>query len=208
MIKVHHLQYSRSHRVLWLLEELGVPYELIRYPRDENFRAPPALQSVHPLGKSPVIEDGSLILGESAVILSYINVRFGGGRFAPPPGSDGWFAHEEWLQYVESTAAFPIMVKRIGAITGGLSERMEQFVGPTLTKTLDHISQAVGSEDYLTGTEFRLADIQMAYPLELASRGGMLNQHPGVEAYLARLSARPAFQRAVEMGGPMLPDAR
>ncbi|MEP9378833.1 glutathione S-transferase family protein [Aquabacter sp. CN5-332] len=205
MITVHHLDFSRSHRVLWLLEEFGLTYELVRYKRDANFKAPPALAAIHPLGKSPVIQDGALTLAESAVILEYINTRYGGGRLAPPPGSDAYFVHEEWLQFVESTAAFPIMMTRIGALTGGLSERMAQFVSPVLQKTLDYISSAVSTGAYLSGDRFQLADIQMAYPLEIASYGGMLGAYPQLTEYLDRLKARPAFERAVEKGGPMMP---
>jgi glutathione S-transferase len=205
MIVVHHLAYSRSHRILWLLEELGLPYEIVRYERDANFRAPPELAKVHPMGKSPVIVDGELTLGESAVILSYINARYGGGRLAPPAGSIPWYAHEEWLQYAESTAAFPIMMMRIGAIAGGLSEGMANFIKPVLGRTLNHIGAAVSAHEWLTGPDFTLADIQIAYPLEMASSLGVLDAYAPVLAYRERLAARPAFVKAVEIGGPMLP---
>ncbi len=205
MVVVHHLNFSRSHRVIWLLEELGLPYRLVRHERDANFRAPPALMQVHPLGKAPVIQDGDLTLGESAVILGYIDTRYGEGRHAPPRDSDAWFEHEEWLQYAESTAAFPIMVKRIGVITGGLSERMERFVDPTLAKTLRHIADRMSGRDYLMGDALTLADVQMAYPLEMARSMGLLQDYPAIADYLARLAARPAFMRAIEIGGPMLP---
>lgn len=206
MITVHHLQFSRSHRVLWLLEEIDVDYRLISYERDRNFRAPPALMAIHPLGKSPVIDDDGFILGESAVILSYINSRHGDGRLAPAPGSNAYFAHEEWLQYAESTAAFPIMALRIGALTGGVPAGLESFLVPTLRKTLDHISNAVET-GFVAGNDFTLADIQLAYPLEVAAHGGLLGDHPAVSAYLDRLTQRPAFQRAVIAGGPMMPPA-
>lgn len=206
MIVVHHLAFSRSNRVIWLLEELGLPYRLVRYERDENFRAPAALAAVHPLGKAPVIEDGGLVLAESSVILSYIDGRHGGGRFSPPRYSDAWYAHEEWLQYAESTAAFPIMVLRIGVLSGGPTDRLEAFVMPTLVKTLNHIERQIGERDsYLTGDGFMLADLQLAYPLEIAEHAGMLAKHPRVRDYLQRLKRRPAFQKAVEIGGPMLP---
>ncbi len=207
MITLHHLAYSRSHRILWLLEEAGLPYHLVRYDRDANFKAPPALAKVHPLGKSPVIEDGTLILAESAVILKYIDVRYAGGRFSPPRDTDAYFVHEEWLEFVESTAALPIMITRIGALTGGLTERMGQFVKPVLGKTLASIATAMIDQHYLMGEAFTLADIQIAYPLEVAARMGLLDPYPPLKAYLDRLRARPAFQKAVEIGGPMLPPA-
>jgi len=205
MIVVHHLNFSRSHRVIWLLEEFGLDYRLVRYERDAQFKAPPSLMKVHPLGKAPVIQDGDLTLAESSVILTYINERYGDGRLSPARGSNSYFLHDEWLQYAESTAALPIMMLRIGAINGGLSERLEQFIEPTLTKTLDYIAGAVRDQDYLMGREFTLADIQMAYPIEIAGHAGMLAEHQPIADYLSRLKARSAFARAVDIGGPMLP---
>lgn len=140
MITLHHLSYSRSTRILWLLEELGLPYDIVRHERDERFKAPAALGAIHPLGKAPVIQDGDLVLAESAVILAYINDTHGAGRFAPPRGTAAYWRHEEWLQYVESTAAFPIMTLRIGALTGGVSEGMKSFIAPVLARTLDRIA--------------------------------------------------------------------
>lgn len=205
MITVHHLTFSRSTRVLWLMEELGLPYHLVHHARDAAFKAPPALAAVHPLGKAPVITDGALVLAESAVILSYINERYGQGRLAPPHGTADYYLHEEWLQYSESTASFPIMTMRIGAITGGLPEAMRAFVAPTLAKTLDHISGRLSGRDYLLGPELTLADIQMAYLIEVAERTGLLATHPTLPAYLKRLKSRPAFIQAEAAGGPMMP---
>lgn len=205
MIVLHHLSYSRGTRILWLLEELGLDYRLERYERDDRFKAPPALAAVHPLGKSPVIVDGPLVLGESAVILRYLNERHGGGRFAPPAGSDAYFRHEEWLQFIEGTAAFPVMSMRIGTVTGGLPEKMRDFFAPVLARTLDHIEAAVREHGCLTGPEPMLADIQAIYLLEVAERTGLLSAHPAIVAYTARLKARPAFRKAIEAGGPMMP---
>ena len=204
MIVLHHLAYSRGTRILWLLEELKLDYKMVRHERDEHFKAPAALVAVHPLGKSPVIVDGPLVLGESAVILRYINERYGGGRYTPPAGSDDYFRHEEWLQYVESTAAFPIMSARIGAVTGGLPDKMQEFFAPVLARTLDHIQAAV-QPGYLTGPELMLADIQIVYLLEVAERTGLLAERPEIGAYLARLKKREAFRKAIEVGGPMMP---
>jgi len=205
MIVLHHLAYSRGTRILWLLEELKLDYKMVRHERDEHFKAPAALVAVHPLGKSPVIVDGPLVLGESAVILRYINERYGGGRYAPPAGSDDYFRHEEWLQYVESTAAFPIMSARIGAVTGGLPDKMREFSAPVLARTLDHIQTAVRRHGFLTGPELMLADIQIVYLLEVAERTGLLAEHPEIGAYLARLKTREAYRMAIEVGGPMMP---
>ncbi|HQR51806.1 MAG TPA: glutathione S-transferase [Burkholderiales bacterium] len=205
---VHHLAFSRGTRILWLIEEIGMTYDIVRYPRDENFRAPPALQAVHPLGKAPVIEDDGLILGESAVILDYINTKYGEGRFAPPANDRAWFVHNEWLQYAESTAAMPIMVMKMAATNGGLSPGMERFFSPLLTRTLNHIARGVSDRRYLMGDDLMLADIQMVYLLEVAAGSGMLGAHPAVEAYLDRLNEHPALQKAIAIGGPMRPPPR
>jgi glutathione S-transferase len=205
MITIHHLNFSRSSRVLWLLEELGLTYNLVRYQRDERLRAPPALKQVHPLGKAPVIEDGSLVLAESAVILEYINKRHGAGRFAPPSGSDARPLHDEWLHYVESSAALPVMVTVIGAMTGGLSEGLAGFSKPALANTLDYITRGVQSGANLMGEQFTIADIQLSYMLEIANRWGMLGGYQPLSGYLDRLRARPGFIKAVEVGGPMVP---
>jgi glutathione S-transferase len=204
MITVHHLSFSRSTRILWLLEELGQPYDIVKYPRDENFRAPPALAAIHPMGKAPVIQDGALILGESAVILDYINSRYGKGRFAPPAGSDEWYLHNEWLQYVESTAALPIMATRIGAIAGGMSEAMQKFFTPLLARTLNHMTRGITGR-YMMGDALMLADMQMIYLLAVADSSGMLANQPDLAAYLGRLYERPALRKAIEIGGPMMP---
>lgn len=189
------------------MEELGLPYTLVRHERDARFKAPPSLAAVHPLGKAPVIQDGDLVLAESAVILTYINGRYGDGRLAPPADTAAHFRHEEWLQYVESTAAFPIMSMRIGALTGGLSDRMQAFFAPTLQRTLDHIASAVRAQTYLLGPELTLADIQMAYVIEVARDTGLLGSHPEIGSYLERLKARPAFAKAEQVGGSMMPPA-
>lgn len=205
MITLHHLSFSRSSRILWLMEELELPCELVLHERDARFKAPPALRAVHPLGKAPVIVDGDLVLAESAVILTYINDRYGEGRLAPPPGSAEHWRHEEWLHYAESTAAFPIMTMRIGVLTGGMTEALRAFVAPTLAATLDHISGRLADRSYLMGEALTLADIQMCYLIEVAERTGLIGAHPALSAYLARLKARPAFQRAQAIGGPMMP---
>ena len=207
MIVLHHLAYSRSTRIIWALEHLDVPYQLLRYDRTPEFRAPPALTAVHPLGKAPAIQDAALILGESAVILNYINSKYGQGRLAPPIGTDAHAVHEEWLQYVESTAAFPIMTTVIGKRTGGLSEKMTAFFAPPLRKTLGHIAKSVESTPFLMGGALMLADIQMSYTLEMANHAGLLSEHTPIVDYLARLKTQPGYLKAVEIGGPMAPPA-
>ena len=208
MLTLHHLNYSRSIRVLWLLEELGIEYDLVKYERDENFRAPPELKAIHPLGKAPVLVDDTLTLAESAPILSYIDGRYGDRRFSPPVDSDAAAIHDEWLQYVESSASLPIMMTSLGKRMGGLPDGLAKFTGPEVTKTLDYIGAGVGDGPYLMGEQLMLADIQMCYMLAIAESAGLLKQHPDVAAYLDRLRARPAFVAATEIGGPLMPARR
>jgi glutathione S-transferase len=198
MLTLHHLNYSRSIRVLWLLEELGIEYDLVKYERDENFRAPSALKAIHPLGKAPVLVDDALTLAESAPILSYIDERYG----------DAGAVHDEWLQYVESSASLPIMMTSLGKRMGGLPDGLAKFTGPEVTKTLDYIGAGVGDRPYLMGEQLMLADIQMCYILAIAESAGLLKEHPDVAAYLDRLRARPAFIAATEIGGPLMPARR
>jgi glutathione S-transferase len=205
MITVHHLNFSRSTRVLWLLEDLGLDYRLVAYERDASFRAPPELKAVHPLGKAPVIEDGDLKLAESAPILRYIDGRYGEGRFSPAAGTDEAALHEEWLHYAESSAGVPIMMTIIGGMLGGLQPRLDAFIQPQLARTLDYMSEAVAAGPYLMGERFTLADIQMSYLLVMARHADLLGDHPSLTAYLDRLEARPAFIKATEVGGPMAP---
>lgn len=208
MLTLHHLNYSRSIRVLWLLEELGIEYDLLKYERDANFRAPSELKAIHPLGKAPVLVDDDLTLAESASILAYVDERHGDRRFSPPADSDAAAVHDEWLQYVESSAAFPIMMTSLGKRMGGLPDGLAKFTGPEVTKTLDYIASGVGEGPYLMGDALMLADIQMCYILAIAESAGLLADHPQVAAYLTRLKARPAFIRATEIGGPLMPARR
>jgi len=208
MLTLHHLNYSRSIRVIWLLEELGIEYDLVKYERDANFRAPPELKAIHPLGKAPVLVDGDLTLAESAPILAYIDERYGERRFSPPIDSDAAAVHDEWLQYVESSAALPIMMTSLGKRMGGLPDGLAKFTGPEVTKALDYIGTGVGDGPYLMGEQLMLADIQMCYILAIAESAGLLGDHPDVAAYLDRLRARPAFVAATEIGGPLMAPRR
>lgn len=208
MLTLHHLNYSRSTRVLWLLEELGIEYDLVKYERDANFRAPAALRAIHPLGKAPVLVDGDLTLAESATILSYIDRTYGEGRFAPAADTPEGAIHDEWLQYVESSAALPIMMTAIGGMMGGLPDGLAAFVKHEVKKTLDYIAARVSQGPYLMGQDLTLADIQMCYLLETAQAAGLLADQPEVTAYFERLKARPAFAAATEIGGPLSPPRR
>jgi glutathione S-transferase len=207
LIILHHLAFSRSLRVLWLLEELGLDFELVSYERTMEFRAPPELARVHPLGKAPVIVDNGLVLAESATILRYIHDRHGHGSLTPPAGSNAHALHEEWLDYVESSAGLPIMMTMLGARMGGLSDGIKVFAESQTSKTLDYISAAIGEGPFLMGEQLTLADIQMSYMLVVAEMAGILAPYPAIAAYLDRLKRQPGFQRTVARGGPMAPPA-
>jgi glutathione S-transferase len=205
MITLHHLNFSRSTRVIWLLEELGLEYELVKYERDQNFRAPPSLAEVHPLGKAPVLVDGDLVLAESGTILRYLEMKYGDGRLVPAPGTPDRALHDEWLDFVESSAGLSVMLTVIGGMTGGLQGFLEGFTASELTKTLTYISDRVVDRDFLMGERLTLADIQMSYLLEVLRRAGQLGEYPAVSAYLDRLEQTPGLKKAIELGGPISP---
>ena len=201
MITVHHLNQSRSQRILWLLEELEVPYEIKFYQRDATTNlAPPELTAVHPLGKSPVITDGDRTIAESGAIVDYIVRRYGGGRLAPDPNSAAFDKYQEWLHYSEGSAMLPLMmnlyVMRLGEAAAPLAPRIESEIA----NNLGYISGALGDRDYLMG-EFSGADLQISFVMEVARAFGKLAAYPNLVAYLARLHARPAFKRSLEKGG-------
>ncbi|QJU60178.1 glutathione S-transferase family protein [Sphingomonas sp. AP4-R1] len=205
MITLHHLNFSRSTRILWLLEELGLDYEVKAYVRDRTFRAPPELAVVHPLGKAPILVDDGLVLAESATILRYLESKYGDGRFVPAAGTSDRAIHEEWLDYVESSAALPAMFTLLGAKTGGLSAGLAGFAGPELAKALTLISDRVKGRDYLMGDRLTLADIQMSYLVAALRNIGQLEGYPAVSAYLERLEATAGLRKAIEIGGTMTP---
>ena len=208
MITVHHLNYSRSTRALIAAEELGLEYNVERYERGSDFLAPTSLAAVHPLGKAPVLTDGDLVIAESSVILEYLNETYGNNRLAPEPGTPERVAHDEWLQFVESTAAFPIMIALIGGMRGWLSDGMAKYAKGGVKKMLDFLNASLGDGPYLMGPDFTLADIQFSYVLELARSAGMLEPYPAIAAYLDRVKSRDSVIRALEIGGPMAPPRR
>jgi len=218
MITVHHLNNSRSQRVLWLLEELGVEYEVKRYERDPvTMLAPPSLRAVHPLGKSPVITDGPLTLAESGAIVEYLADRYGGGLMLPPPATPERLRCTYWLHYAEGSAMPPLLMSLIfrrvreapapffvRPIARGIADKvMTTFVGPQIKLHLDYMEGELGKSTWFGGDEFTAADIQMSFPLEAAaSRGGLDASRPRLMDFLRRIHERPAYQRALEKGGP------
>lgn len=218
MIVVHHLEQSRSQRVLWLLEELGVPYVIQRYARDPaTMLAPPELRAVHPLGKSPVIEDDGRVLAETGAIVEYLVERYDHTRrLAPPAGSDERLRYRYWLHYAEGSAMPPLLLKlvfdRVGAapapffarpvIRGVVDKVMGSFIGPQLALHLDFLESELAKTPWFAGAEFSAADIQMSFPLEIAAQRANLAGRSAITGFLARIHAMPGYRRAIERGGP------
>ena len=203
MIVVHHLNNSRSQRIPWLLEELGVPYRLEQHRRDGKTNlAPPELRAIHPLGKSPVIQDGDLTLAESGAIIEYLVERYGAERLVPQRGSNEHVRYLYWMHFAEGTIMLHMVARlyliRVGEAATAMRTRIEAMIGDEL----DLVEGELGCSAHLAGTEFSAADVQMVFPLEFAAYGGLLTErHVKLRDYLARMQARPAYRRAVEKGG-------
>ncbi len=203
MITVHHLNNSRSQRVLWLLEELALPYEIKAYSRDAVTNlAPPELKAVHPLGKSPVITDDGRTIIESGAITDYIIRRHGGGRLAPAPGSDAHEAYLQWLHFAEGSAMTPFLLAlytaRLGEAAAPLTPRIQEQIGAHVA----YFAGALGSNDWLVENTLSGADIMMSFIAEIATAQGLGALFPNVAAYTARLQARPAWQAAMAKTEP------
>jgi len=218
MITVHHLENSRSQRVLWLLEELELPYRIEKYARDpQTMLAPPSLLKVHPLGKSPVITDGAVTVAESGAIIDYLIERHGQGRLAPPAGSEDMLRYRYWLHFAEGSAMPPLLLtlvcERVKSapmpffvrpIARGIAGKvMDGFVRPNLQRQLDFMEAELARRPWFAGEDFTAADVQMSFPLEAAAqRAGLDARRPKLMDFLQRIHARPAYRRALERGGP------
>jgi len=222
LIIVHHLENSRSHRVLWLLEEIGVPYDIRFYARDPTtMLAPPALRAVHPLGKSPVIVDGDITLAESGAIIEYLVERNPASAMAPAHGTAEWVRFLYWLHFAEGSAMPPLLLKLvldrlatappwpIRPIVAAVLRRANNRVStPRIADNLDLMEAELSRSTWFAGEAFSAADIQMSYPIEASVRRAGLNQsRPKLMAYLERIRERPAYQRAVSRGGGAIPPA-
>ncbi|HZN86966.1 MAG TPA: glutathione S-transferase [Burkholderiales bacterium] len=217
MIIVHHLNNSRSQRVLWLLEELGVAYEVKRYQRDaKTMLAPPELRAVHPLGKSPVIEDGAATLAESGAIIEYLVERYGGGRLAPAAGTPERLRYIYWMHFAEGTVMPPLLLKLVfdriekgpmpffvRPVARAIARRAKSgFVQPNIERNLDFMEGELAKSAWFAGAEFSAADVQISFPLEAAAaRGGLDAKRPRLMSFLERIHARPAYRRALDRGG-------
>jgi glutathione S-transferase len=202
MIRVHHLNNSRSQRVLWLLEELGVPYEITRYERNKTtMLAPKELRRVHPLGKSPVIEDAGKKFAETGLIVEYLVERYG-RDLAPPRDSDLYWRYKYWLHYAEGSAMPPLLLKLIIDRLGLLALPARGFVKSQLKLHLDYLEAELSDAPWFLGEHFSAADIMLSFPLEAAkARAGLDRARPKLIGFLERIHARPAYRRALEKGG-------
>ncbi len=216
MITVHHLNNSRSQRVLWLLEELGALYEVKRYERDkQTMLAPKELKAIHPLGKSPVITDGGRTIAETGAIVEYLLETYGRGRLIPPQGSDDRLRYTYWLHYAEGSAMTPLLLKLIftrlpmnapgllrGVVKSISSKANERLADPQIRTHLDYWDNELSKAQWFAGSEFTAADIMMSFPLEAAAARADGKSRPMVKAFLDRIHARPAYQAALKKGGP------
>ncbi len=218
MIILHHLENSRSQRVLWLLEELGLPYELRPYKRDpKTMFAPPELRQVHALGKSPVISDGDIVVAESGAIVEYLLDAHGQGRLRPAAGTPEWRQFTYWLHFAEGSAMPILLVKLVfdkvrsapvpffvkPVLKAVAAQVHKSFVEPNLTRQFAFMDAELKQRKWFAGSEFSAADIQMSFPLEAAAqRAGLDERYPALVAWLKRIHARPAYRRALKAGGP------
>ena len=217
MIVVHHLNNSRSQRVLWLLEELGLAYDIKRYERDKKtMLAPLELKHIHPLGKSPVLTDGDLTLAESGAIVEYLVERYGDGCFAPSRQLPAYLRYRYWLHYAEGSLMSPLLLKLVfdkierapmpffvkplaKAISG---KAKSSFIMPQINAHLDYLEAELGKGAWFVGNEFTAADVQLSFPIEAAAaRGGLNASRPRLMDFLQRIHARPAYKRALDRGG-------
>jgi glutathione S-transferase len=217
MIIVHHLADSRSQRVLWLLEELGLPYEVKRYERDpKTMLAPPELRAIHPLGKSPVVDDGDIRVAETGAIVDYLLDAHGQGRLKPAPGTAEARRFTYWLHYAEGSAMTPLLLKLVFSqlpkrapglmkpVVNAIAAKAQSgFVDPQLKSHVDYWDAELGKSEWFAGDAFTAADIMMSFPVEAgATRAFRREDKPRLAAFLDRIHARPAYQRALERGGP------
>tara|TARA_B110001454_G_scaffold16145_1_gene14505 strand:- start:87 stop:755 length:669 start_codon:yes stop_codon:yes gene_type:complete len=218
MITVHHLDHSRSNRVLWLLEELELPYEIRLYKRNERtMLAPKELKEVHPLGKSPVLEDGTVKIAESGAIITYLLETYGNGRLQPKSNSTDWRNFQYFLHYAEGSL-MPVLL--LGLVFNRISKppvpfflrpfaRMieiginQKLIGPQYKSNFEFLDKELSSRPWFAGNDFTAADIQMSYPLEAAASRGLTKSKVHIAKWIQSIQARPAYQRAILRGGPV-----
>ncbi|MBN8542283.1 MAG: glutathione S-transferase [Deltaproteobacteria bacterium] len=218
MIKLHHLNNSRSQRILWLLEELELPYEIVRYQRDKvTMRAPVSLRAIHPLGKSPVLEDGANIIAESGAILEYLVDKYGQGRLKPMAGSPDELKYRFFMHYAEGSVMPPLLVKVIiekienapapfflKPLFKGISQQVHKaYIDEQMRTNFDFIESELRRTGWLAGDQFSAADIQMSFPIEAADAKGVVGtQRKAIRSYIEKFRSRPAYMKAIQAGGP------
>jgi glutathione S-transferase len=202
MLTLHHLNDSRSQRILWLLEELGAPYEMKPYQRDARSRlAPPELEAIHPLGKSPVIADGDLKIAESGAIVDYLIRKYGGGNMMPAMGTPDYEAYNEWLHYAEGSAMLPLMLNLYVSRLKEAGSPLHPRIDSEIANHLGYVDGALQGREFFIGQSLTGADIQMSFVGEMAGVFEKLGPYSNLRAWLTRMHARPAFQRSIEKGG-------
>ena len=220
MLTVHHLNNSRSQRILWLLEELGVPYDIKYYQRNpETMRAPPELIKIHPLGRSPVVTDGDVVVAETGAVIEYLLETHGQGRLRPPAGTPEARRFTYWLHFAEGSEMLPLLMRLVfdrlvtspmpffvRPVAKGITRKIRaSFIDPQITAHLDFIESELRHSPWFAGNEFSAADVQMSFPLEVsAMRAGLGAQRPKIQVFLETIHARPAYVRALVRGGPYL----
>jgi len=203
MIEVHHLNNSRSQRVLWLLEELELPYEIVHYQRDAQTNlAPPELERIHPLGKSPVLKDDGQLVIESGAILEYLVRKYGKGRLAPPESSPEFVRYLQWMHYAEGSAMLPVMLRLYTSRLGEAAKPLEARIQSEIERHFGYLDAQLAGSDYFVGNELSAADIQLSFPIQAAKLLHGLEKFPNLARFLQRVQARPAYRRALERGGP------
>jgi glutathione S-transferase len=221
MIKLHHLENSRSQRIIWLLEELGLPYEVVRYTRDKKTSlAPPELLKIHPLGKSPVITDGDITVAESAAIVEYLMEK-AGGKFRPAMGTEACRQFNFWMHFAEGSAMPPLVMTLVFnkienapvpallkplilPIARGIAKQVKTgFINPTLDKQFKFIENHLSKNEWFCGNDLTGADFMMIFPLEAAmNRAGGVKTMPNIQKYVAKVHALSSYKKALEVGGP------
>jgi glutathione S-transferase len=203
MIVVHHLNESRSQRILWLLEELALPYEIKKYQRDAQTRlAPPELKAIHPLGKSPVITDDGRVVAESGAIVDYIIRRHGDGRLQPDPHGAQYDDYMQWLHYSEGSAMLPLLLRLYVSRLADAGAPLMPRIDSETSNHLGYIDAHLKGRDYLLGSALTGADIQLSFVGEITAARGNISAYPNVDAWVRRFQARPAYKAALARGGP------
>ena len=203
MLTLHHLNNSRSQRILWLLEELELPYELVKYQRGTPVPlAPPELKKAHPLGKSPVITDAGHVIAESGAIIEYIIDTYGNGRLKPKVGTPEYWQYIEWLHYAEGSAMLPLMLNMYVARLGEAGAPLQPRIASEMANHLSYVEGSLAGHDWLMGKDITGADIQMSFVGEVARAFGQMATYPNIKRWVEAFQARPAYQRGLEKGGP------